>query len=422
MRYSYLALIVIVASLVVLAAGLTASRFELLSPPSTESEVAPVQSQMAAREGRFVESSKNVSRVYGSDVYKTAVAVSQLVYPGPRTDAHPDAQPGVAILAPSGPGAEPFYAEGLAAAALVHHPRNGPILFTDPDRLNADTAAELRRLNPTGGQSWPQLFVVGRISQGVEDEVKTMGFRTERLAGVDQYETAALIDERVGRPTHVVIARGDDPAHGLPAASWIAHMGDNSLLLTERDRLPEATLRAIQSRMGEFAVYILGPEGYVSKQIEQQLQGIAGVQAVTRIAGADPYATAVAFARFKQGTFGWGIQSGGHGFYFADAGRWQDALAGVLTSHLGGHGPLLLTTSRGLPGETRDYLEIVRPVFPNGDPTRVPLNRGYLIASPEMVSFDQQAEIDWLLESIPQGGEGMPGMEEMPDGTEGGNH
>jgi hypothetical protein len=100
---------------------------------------------------RFTPDSKNVFRVFGADVYQTAVAVSQLVYPGARTDAHPDAQPGVVILAPSGSGVEPFYAEALPAAALVHHPRNGPVLYTAPDRLSSDTATEIQRLNPKGG-------------------------------------------------------------------------------------------------------------------------------------------------------------------------------------------------------------------------------------------------------------------------------
>ncbi|MDA8187803.1 MAG: cell wall-binding repeat-containing protein [Dehalococcoidales bacterium] len=414
MRYGSLALSVVIALLVGLVAGLAAAPQFLASqrPGASTSQEARL-----ARHSRFTESSKNVFRVYGPDVYRTAVAVSHLVYPGPRTDAHPDAQPGVAILVPSGMEVEPFYSEALAAAALIHHPRNGPILFTDPDRLNPAAAAELRRLNPTGGPDWPQVFIIGRISQAIEDEVKRMGFRAERITGADQYETAALIDERLGRPGHVIIIRGDDPSHGLPGVSWMAHMGDSPMLFTELNRLPDATVRALQARQRPFAVYILGPEEYISRQVEQQLQNIAGTQSVTRIAGNNPFATAVAFARFKQDAFGWGIEGPGHGFYFATPARWQDALAGALTSHLGGHGPLLFVSSDGLPQETRRYLEAVRPTFPDNDPTKAPFNRGYLVASPDIVGFDQQAEIDWLLESIPQGGGAMPEMNGgMPSG------
>lgn len=402
--------IVVVALAVVLTGLIVASQLRISQAGLQGFGVAASQKQEATQMNRLTQNSKNVFRVYGSDVYGTAVAVSQLVYPGPRTDAHPDAQPGVAILVPSEEGVEPFYAEALAAAAIIHHPRNGPVLFTDPERLNADAAAELRRLNPTGGTDWPQVFVVGRLSQAVEDEVKRMGFRTERVAGADQYETAALIDERLGRPGHVVIVRGDDPSYGLPGVSWIAHMEDSSLLFTEWDRLPEATVRALEARQEPFAVHILGPGDYISDEVEQQIQDIAGPQAVTRAAGENPFATAVAFARLKQGAFGWGIESAGHGFYFVALSRWQEAVAGALTSHLGGHGPLLLTASEGLPQETRLYLESVRPTFPDNDPTKVPLNRGYLVASPEVVDFDQQAEIDWLLESVPQMSGQTPGM------------
>ncbi|MBI2953426.1 MAG: cell wall-binding repeat-containing protein [Chloroflexi bacterium] len=135
MRYGSLVLSVVIALLVGLVTGLVAAPQFLASPRlgmPTSQEVRPAQ------QSRLTENSKNVVRVYGPDVYHTAVTVSQLIYPGPRTDAHPDAQPGVAILAPSGVEVEPFYAEALAAAALIHHPRNGPILFTDPTkaRLN----------------------------------------------------------------------------------------------------------------------------------------------------------------------------------------------------------------------------------------------------------------------------------------------
>ena len=359
--------------------------------------------------GRLAPSSKNVFRAYGADVYLTAIAVSQLVYPGARTDAHPDAQPGVVILAPAGPELAPFYAEALPAAALIHHPRNGPVLFTAPDRLNPDTAAELRRLNPKGGTDFPQVFVVGRVSSGVEGEVRALGFRTERLAGNTPEETAAVIDERLGRPANVIVVRGDDPSYALPAVSWIAHMGDSSLLLTGRDRLPDATLRTLKARGQPYSAYILGPESQISADVARELSSEGGAREVVRIAGADPAETAVAFAQFRRGSFGWGNASE-HDFYLVAPGHWPEAVAGALTSHLGGHGPLLVAgPENNLPVATRRYLESVRPTFANDDPTQARLNRGYLIAAPDVVSFDQQAEVDWLVESMPEGDQ-MPGM------------
>lgn len=368
-----------------------------------------VLKERANEAGRLSESSKNVIRVYGADVYKTAVAVSQLVYPGPYTDGHPDTQPGVVILVPSETGEAPLYAEALPATALIHHPRNGPILFTEPNRLNPDTASELRRLNPTGGTNWPQVFIVGRISAGTEDEVRRLGIRTERLSGVNPYETAALIDERIGQPENVLIIRDDDPSYGMMASSWIAHMDNSSILFSENGRLPEATLGALQARQKPFAVYILGPESNIPVQVEEQFRALPGASAVARIAGDNPFSTAVAFARFKQGEFGWGIESSGHGFYFTTPECWQDAVAGALTSHLGGHGPLLFITRNGLPQETRLYLESVKPFSPEKDPTQARFNRGYLIAPPEIVAFDHQSEVDWLLEAVPQM-EDMSGM------------
>jgi hypothetical protein len=52
----------------------------------------------------------------------------------------------------------------------------------------------------------------------------------------------------------------------------------------------------------------------------------------------------------------------------------------------------------------------------------VALNRGYLIASPDTVDFERQAEIDWLLESVPQMGDEMPGMPGMGQDAENQGH
>lgn len=405
--------IVLVAGLAVGWAAGTTDPASVWRAAGSEATPSPEPTSPA----RLVESSKNVFRVYGPDVYRTAIAVSQLVYPGPFTEAHPDAQPGIVLLLPSGAGGDPFYAEALAAAALVHHPRNGPILFTDPERLHPDTAAEIERLAPTGGDTWPQVLVVGRVAPAVADELADRGLRVERLAGADPFETAALIDERVGRPDHVLVVRGDDPAHGLPGVAWIAHMDDASVLLVESDRLPEATRRALEERQAPFAAHILGPEGYISAEVERQLRE-TGAQVVTRIGGEDPYETAVAFARFREGAFGWGIAGPGHGFYFVTPENWQAAVAGALTAHLGGHGPLLFTDTRELARATRQYLEEVRPTFAEGDPTLARFNRGYLVAPPEEIGLDQQAEIDWWLESVPEMDGEMPGP---PHGS-GGRH
>jgi hypothetical protein len=117
----------------------------------------------------------------------------------------------------------------------------------------------------------------------------------------------------------------------------------------------------------------------------------------------------VAFAQFRRGSFGWGGASE-YDFYLVAPGRWPEAVAGARTSHLGGPGPLLVAgPENDLPMATRRYLESVRPTFPDDDPTQARLNRGYLIAAPDVVSFDQQAETDWLVESVPEGG-AMPGM------------
>ncbi|HEU5083307.1 MAG TPA: cell wall-binding repeat-containing protein, partial [Acidimicrobiales bacterium] len=68
----------------------------------------------------------------------------------------------------------------------------------------------------------------------------------ERIAGADRYSTAAAV-ALDGWPngSDVVLARGDDFPDGL-AAAFLANPGPFPILLTDPNRLPAATLSALQ--------------------------------------------------------------------------------------------------------------------------------------------------------------------------------
>ena len=94
---------------------------------------------------------------------------------------------------------------------------------------------------------WP--FTGGAISAGFNPANAVEGFALERLAGADRYATAAAIADEAfpNGATTAIIARGDVFADAL-AANYLAGVVDAPILLTDTNRLPEATSDALASR------------------------------------------------------------------------------------------------------------------------------------------------------------------------------
>ena len=86
-------------------------------------------------------STKNVTRLNTDDPVELSVLVSQTIWPA----THKENQPNGIILAPL----ENWQAT-LAAADLIHHPNNGPILFTKNNTIPNQVLNEIQRLNPLG--------------------------------------------------------------------------------------------------------------------------------------------------------------------------------------------------------------------------------------------------------------------------------
>ena len=115
-----------------------------------------------------------------------------------------------------------------------------------------------------------------------------------RLAGPDRYRTAVRTSqtgfERAGA---VVIASGSAYADAL-AASGLAGLLEAPVLLTRQASLP-AEVAAEVRRLGATRAVIVGGPAAVGAGVAATLDALPGVS-VTRIAGADRYATAAAVA------------------------------------------------------------------------------------------------------------------------------
>jgi hypothetical protein len=330
---------------------------------------------------------KNTTRVGGADPTADAAAVAQAVYPSRSRDT----RPAVVTLVDS-----KDWRAAISAAQLMSRPLRAPVLLSDGEDMPEATQSALDELGPTGAQKAgdAQVIRVGKTA-------KAEGLKTTDLDGSDPAVLAQAIDRlhtaAAGAPSRaVVIAPSSAPEYAMPAAAWAAKGGD-PILFTRRDSVPADTRAAIAAHQ-QPKIYVLGPESAVSAKVLKELKKLGSV---TRISGADPGASSVAFARFVDGAFGWGVVDPGHGFVFASTRRPADAAAVAPLSASGTYGPLLVAEDADkLPTAVRSYLLDVQPGYTR-DPVRGVYNHGWIVGDESAFSTAVQSQIDSLLEIVP---------------------
>jgi hypothetical protein len=277
------------------------------------------------------------------------------------------------------------------------------VLLADEDEVPEATAEGLDSLAPRGS---PKLRGAQVVRIG--DVEKPSGLHARSITGSDPFTLADRIDAfqtaASGSPSQaVVVASADDPDFAMPAAAWAAKSCD-AVLFTRRDVLPAATRRAL-GRHEQPSIFVLGPPNVISDGV---LQKLARLGTVKRIAGKTPVQNAIAFARYSDESFGWGVKDPGHGLVFANSDRPLDAAAGAVLSATGTYGPLLLIESNSrLPGALESYLLDIQPGY-RFDPVRGVYNHAWLMGDESAISVGVQARIDSLAEitQVKQGGSG----------------
>jgi hypothetical protein len=354
---------------------------------------------------------RNTTRVSGPDPTADAAATALATHP-PSSGGDPVE---AAILVPEG-----TWQAGIAASVLAGPPLRAPILVSGPGAVPEPTALALAQLNPRGGAGPADVAVyrVGEVSA-------PPGLQAEQIKGSSPAELAGAILELrqellKAEPEHILIASSDRAAFAMPAASWAARSGD-PVLFSGRDQVPEETMEALK-RHPEAPVYVLGPESVISQRALEEIEAVAS--STQRIAGEDPVANAIAFARYTDPSFGWNINDPGHGLVLANAARPLDAAAAASVSASGKWGPLLITeTPDALPQELRAFLLAIKPGYED-DPTRAVYNHVWLIGDASAIGASVQAEIDDLAElaQIGAGGPLAPTTDSEPDAAAPGGH
>jgi hypothetical protein len=327
---------------------------------------------------------KNTTRIAGADPIADAAGVARAVFPATSADTRPNA---VALI-----DARDWRA-GIAGAVLASTPLRAAVLLSNGPELPAASKEALAALAPTGSNSpgGAQLVRVG-------DVARPSGLRTTEIAGRDPFALARAIDAfqtaARGSPSdRVVVVSADAPAFAMPAAAWAAKAGD-PVLFVRRDEVPAETRAALQAHQQPH-IYVLGPPSTISADTLRDLERLGTVK---RISGDDPVANAIAFARYIDPSFGWGVVDPGHGLVFVRASRPLDAAAAAPLSVSGTYGPLLVLGSANAVDEPLgQYLLDIQPGYTR-DPVRGVYNHGWLIGDDRAISVATQARIDSLLE------------------------
>jgi hypothetical protein len=337
--------------------------------------VKGTEEEAAADLGFPAFATKNTTRVAGSDPVALAAGVARAVFPGLTAGT----RPGAVVLAP-----QDDWRAAVAASVLMSEPVRAPLLLSAPEEVPTATADALAALQPTGSREAgdAQVVRVGRVAAPA-------GLRTTDVRATNPFQSAAR-----GAPSdQVLVVTADDPAFAMPAAAWAAKSGD-PVLFVQRDRVPPETIAALRTHR-QPRIYVLGPSRVITPAVTRQLRRLG---TVTRVGGRTPEANAIAFSRFVDGTFGWGVVDPGHGLVFATGSDPRVAAAASPLSASGTYGPLLLLGAGGrLTGPVRDYLLDIQPGFER-DPVRGVYNKGWILGDDRAVPLAVQARIDELLE------------------------
>lgn len=237
--------------------------------------------------------------ITGTEPISQAVAISQFAFDNLSTQVIDPYLATHAVIA-----RDDNFADALAGSSLgfglgpllfTYSPTSGPAQGQDPGRLADITRAELLRSVPRG---YPVYILGGTaaISDGVEQQIRDLGYQVTRFAGVSRYQTAAMVAREVRARTQA-FAASNDGSGGTPlfddlnmvfianAGNWpdavmagqIGALWGTPILLTDAGSLHPETA-AVLEEIKPYMVGIAGGTGVVSHGVYTDLlaRGQAG--------------------------------------------------------------------------------------------------------------------------------------------------
>ena len=278
-----------------------------------------------------------VERHGGADRYATAALVSASHF-----------APGVSVVYVATGANFPDALAGGPAAARA----GAPILLVTRAGIPAPTGKELARLRPG------RIVVLGGTGV-ISDAVKRAlaayqtGGGVSRIGEADRYATAAAVSRSTFKPggATAYVATGITFPDALVGGAAAARSG-SPVLLTQPSTLPEATEAELR-RLAPARIIVLGGSQAVGDTVVKRLRTLATSGTVTRLAGADRYATAVAISAAS-------FPAGLPALYVASGQTFPDALVAVPAAAKVG-GALMLVAGHTVPSPVRREAVRLRP-------------------------------------------------------------
>lgn len=257
--------------------------------------------------------------------------------------------------------------QALLAAQFAARPANGGLLVTNQSFLPLASQDVLGRVSvstfPRSGGIKTLLF--GKFGPDVLRYLDKLKLRAGPFTANDSAALALKLVPFRGGFAHafssnVVVVSSDARDYALPAGAWSAYSGD-TIAFVSRDAVPAATKTLLAERQKLVAakpsIYVLGPPSVISSDVQSQLGAFGTVK---RVAGPTAIDTAVAFARYRDPStgFGWGLTHGPGSVTLLDTQSAGNAVAAFDLAATGPQAPLLLTAGPGpLPPSVRKYLQ-----------------------------------------------------------------
>jgi putative cell wall-binding protein len=274
-----------------------------------------------------------VKRIAGLDRIDTALEIAKANYPERIKDV---------ILARSD-----TYPDALTGSVLAYK-INAPILLVGKSDAEQEKVLDYMKEHMDLGGTVYILGGPGAVSNEMQEKVAARGFQNiTRLGGADRYGTAVKIAEQLDvlQGTPIFLAYGESFPDALSASSTAA-INQTPILLVNKEISSE--VREMIAKIKPIRVYIVGLQGAVSTDIENEVARIASLdqEDVIRIGGTDRYETSIAIAEY--------FDLQGANACFATGSNFPDALSGSIYA-ANFNSPIILTDQK-LSDRVKAYL------------------------------------------------------------------
>jgi subtilisin family serine protease len=171
------------------------------------------------------------------------------------------------------------FPDSLAASPLASY-LDSPILLVKND-LTESVKKELKRLNPS------HVLIIGgksAVSNEMEDDIKGLNVHTQRISGIDRYETAVAINNLIPFTTNkAFVVSGENYPDALSIASY---SGSKlyPVLFVQNDKVPSSVREYINEKVIT-KPYVIGGTAAIGKEVTEELRG------ELRISGMDRFET-----------------------------------------------------------------------------------------------------------------------------------